>query len=259
MSGEPYVGRRVPLTLGGGSNAKTIFVDFVYQPIFEENGEVSGVFVEGAEVTDHVEAQEHLQLINFELKHRVKNTLAVVSAIASQTLQPGGSDARLTAFRHRLAAFGRAHDILTTETWATAQINDVVAAALEPHHDDRVGWHGPKLTLGSRQALSLSLALHELATNATKYGALSLPGGWVDISWDVVPTAEERCLEFEWRESGGPIVVQPIGKGFGSRLIERVVAADFGSEPELSFSPDGIYFRLLAPLDKLQETSPAFF
>jgi two-component sensor histidine kinase len=257
-SREPVVGRRMPLTLESGSDAKTIFVDFVYQPIFEENGEVSGVFVEGTDVTDHVRAQEHLQLINFELKHRVKNTLAMVSAIASQTLQPAGPDSRLMAFRQRLEAFGRAHDILTSETWATAQITDVVAAALEAIKDDRIKWQGPEITLGSKQALSLSLALHELATNAAKYGALSLPDGRVEISWEVVAKGDQASLEFEWRETGGPVVALPTGNGFGSRLIRRVLAADFGAAPELSFARDGVVFHLTAPAARLRDASPTF-
>jgi two-component sensor histidine kinase len=258
-SGEPFVGKRAPLTLGSGEDARTVFVDFVYQPIFEANGEVSGVFVEGNDVTDHVKAQEHLQLINFELKHRVKNTLAMVSAIASQTLKPGGPDTRIASFRQRLEAFGRAHDILTTETWSTAQLRDVVGAALEPHHDGRIAWRGPDLTLGSKQALSLSLALHELATNAAKYGALSARGGRVDIFWDVVPGEQYSCLEFEWRETGGPAIAQPTRKGFGSRLIQRVLAADFGAEPEMSFASDGIKFRLSARTENLRAEAAAFF
>lgn len=257
-SGEPYVGRRLPLTLGTGLDARIIFVDFVYQPIFETDGTVSGVFVEGTDVTDHVRAQEHLQLINFELKHRVKNTLAMVSAIASQTLQPKGPDTRLLSFRQRLEAFGRAHDILTSETWATAQITHVVAAALEAIKDGRIRWQGPELILGSKQALSLSLALHELATNAAKYGALSHPDGRVEISWDFVASDGQDSLEFEWRETGGPAVAQPTGNGFGCRLIRRVLSADFGATPDLSFAPDGVVFHLTAPAARLRDASQTF-
>ena len=258
QSGEPYVGRQVPLTLANGPEARTVFVDFIYQPIADADGSISGVFVEGADVTDHVRAQEHLQLINFELKHRVKNTLAMVSAIATQTLQSPDRDPQLEAFRGRLEAFGRAHDILTAETWATAQLENVVAAALESHNDDRISWAGPDITLGSKQALSLSLALHELATNAAKYGALSVPEGRVAISWQVLVGEEHASFEFEWRESGGPAVATPTRHGFGSRLIRRVLAADFGADPELSFAADGLVFRLTTATDKLRESRPDF-
>ena len=113
--------------------------------------------------------------------------------------------------------------------------------------------------MGSKQALSLSLALHELATNAAKYGSLSMPSGRVDISWDIISTDLERSLRFEWRETGGPAVIRPIVAGFGSRLMRRVLSADFGAEPELSFQQEGIVFRLVAPLSRVRDTSPTFF
>ncbi len=257
-SGEPYVGRQFPLTLDEDGGQRTVYVDFVYQPIFEPDGTVSGVFVEGSDVTDHVNAQGHLRLINFELKHRVKNTLAMVSAIASQTLQSTVPDSRLDAFRGRLEAFGRAHDILTAETWATAELLDVVSAALESQNDGRISWHGADVTLGSKQALSLSLALHELATNASKYGALSVAKGHVDISWAIVVEDQQPQFQFEWREIGGPQVDAPTRRGFGSRLIERVLAADFGVDPELSFAPEGLVFRVRAPTSKLREATTSF-
>lgn len=255
-SGEPAVGREVPLTLADHDGTRTIRVDFVYQPILDADGAVSGIFVEGSDVTDHVRTQEHLQLINLELKHRVKNTLAVVSAIATQTLVDRNS--QLDAFRDRLGAFGRAHDILTAETWATAQLSDVVAAALETQGTTQIQARGPAVTLGSKQALSLSLALHELGTNAAKYGALSQAAGRVEIGWQVVVGEEGAMFELEWRESGGPPVAPPTRRGFGSRLIERVLAADFGGTPQLAFEPEGVVFRLIAPAARLREPSPGF-
>lgn len=257
-SGEPYVGRQVPLTLDEDKAPRTVYVDFVYQPIFDPDGTVSGVFVEGSDVTDHVRMQEHLRLINFELKHRVKNTLAMVSAIASQTLLSGGHDAHLDAFRRRLEAFGRAHDILTTETWATAELLDVVMAALESQNDGRISWQGPPVTLGSKQALSLSLALHELATNASKYGALSVADGRIDIRWSINTKDQQPIFDLQWRESGGPAVAEPSRRGFGSRLIDRVLAADFGADPELDFAPGGLQFRIRTDASKLREALTSF-
>lgn len=256
-SGEPYVGRQVPLTLNDGTGSRTVYVDFVYQPIFDADGSVSGVFVEGSDVTDHVRTQEHLRLINFELKHRVKNTLAMVSAIASQTLLSSGHDAHLDAFRMRLAAFGRAHDILTAETWATAELLDVVMAALESQNDGRISWQGPPVTLGSKQALSLSLALHELATNASKYGALSVPEGRIDIAWAVIAEDDRTLFHLRWRESGGPVVTEPLKRGFGSRLINRVLAADFGADPDLAFAPDGLVFTIRTEESRLRDAAAA--
>ena len=146
----------------------------MYQPIIEANREVSGIFVEGVDVTEHVRVEEYLKILNNELKHRVKNTLSVISAIASRTLRGFGND-EVGLFRDRLAALGDAHDILTLDATGTAPLQDIVDAALAPFEFEEARFmvSGPQTLLGSKQALSLALALHELATNAVKYGALS--------------------------------------------------------------------------------------
>lgn len=169
--GEARTGKRMPLFLQPDLDAaiKELFVDFVYQPIFDEIGSVSGIFVEGFEVTAHVEAETHLRLMNDELKHRVKNTIAMVTSIASQTLRSAEYSPSLKAFYDRLANFGRAHDMLTATTWATASFGDVVRGILQPYNEDqRFTISGPEIVIGAKQALSLSLALHELTTNAVK-------------------------------------------------------------------------------------------
>jgi two-component sensor histidine kinase len=251
QTGKAHVGRRVPLTLQAsvGAEAKSLFVDFVYQPILEADGNVSGIFVEGLDVTDHVEAENRLHLLNGELKHRVKNTIAVISAIAGQTLRGKGKDADLDAFNARLVAFGRAHDILTSNNQTSAPIEDVVKDALMPHRTgaDRIEFAGPHVMLGSQQAVSLSLAIHELATNAAKYGALSGDSGNVKIKWEQVG-GKDGEFEFVWAEDRGPTVTKPEKSGFGSQLIRRVLAADFGGKVELSYEPSGFVCRLSAPM-----------
>jgi two-component sensor histidine kinase len=260
QSGKAFVGRRVPLTLqaSAGAEAKSLFVDFVYQPILEADGSVSGIFVEGADVTDHVEAENRLQLLNGELKHRVKNTIAVISAIAGQTLRGKGKDADLDAFNARLVAFGRAHDILTSTNLTTASIEDVVRDALLPHRTgaDRIDFAGPHILLGSQQAVSLSLAIHELATNAAKHGALSGDAGKVAIKWRQLG-GKDADFEFVWAEHGGPPVSKPEKTGFGSQLIRRVLAADFGGKVELSYESDGFVCRLSAPMARCCPPSPS--
>jgi two-component sensor histidine kinase len=205
-TGKAFVGRRVPLTLQTSAEepAKNLFIDFVYQPILESDRSVSGIFVDGTDVTDHVEAENRLQLLNGELKHRVKNTIAVISAIAGQTLRGKGKDSDLDAFNARLVAFGRAHDILTPTNQTTAPIDEVVKDALTPHRTGagRISFSGLDILLGSQQAVSLSLSIHELATNAAKYGALTGDNGNVDIQWR--RTGEDgQDFEFVWTERGG--------------------------------------------------------
>jgi two-component sensor histidine kinase len=253
QTGKAHVGRRVPLALqaSAGADAKTVFVDFVYQPILEADGSVSGIFVNGSDVTNHIEAESRLELLNGELKHRVKNTIAVISAIAGQTLRGKGKDADLDAFNARLAAFGRAHDILTSTNHTSAPIKDVVKDALLPHHTgaERIEFAGPHIMLGSQQAVSLSLAIHELATNAAKYGALSGVVGKIDINWSKVG-AKDAKFEFVCMERAGPPVRKPEKSGFGSQLIRRVLAADFGGKAELSYDSEGVVCRLSAPMER---------
>jgi two-component sensor histidine kinase len=251
-SRETHVGRRVPLALQveAGMPPKQLFVDFVYAPITEPNGQVSGIFVEGVDVTDHMRAEEHLRLINDELQHRVKNTLTVVSAIASQTLRGTSNDAALKKFQDRLAAFATAHDSLTSANWAAGSIHNVVQGALAPHRtgDGRFSISGSDIVLGAKQALSLALAIHELATNAIKYGALSNDRGRVRINWEQSIDGGTPTFHFRWQESDGPTVAKPSNMGFGSQLIKRVLAADFGVDVEVTYEASGLICRLSAPM-----------
>jgi two-component sensor histidine kinase len=251
-SGEAHIGRRVPLTLQADDGpANSVFVDFIYQPILDSRGDVTGIFVEGIDVTDHMHAEDRLRLLNDELKHRVKNTITVVSAIASQTLRGTDKSAEVKTFHARLSAFARAHDILTATSRTRAPIDEVVDDALVPHRaeDARFRVSGPALMLESQQALSLSLAIHELATNAFKYGALSNETGCVEIAWDV--DDGDGAFRFQWRESGGPVVAPPARKGFGSQLLQRVLAADFAGKVDLRFEPEGLICVLTAPREKV--------
>jgi two-component sensor histidine kinase len=255
QSGSAHVGTRVPLKLrfDGHQMEKETFLDFVYQPIFDLDGSVSGVFVQGADITEHVNSERHLRLLNEELKHRVKNTLAMVSAIASQTLRGTGRDHALRAFQARLGAFAKGHDILTANAWATADITVVVENALGPHkdRDTRFVVSGPSIMLGAKQSLSLALALHELATNAAKYGALSNERGYVTIKWDIMSESAGPVFVFSWIETDGPAVAPPLSKGFGSQLIERLLHADFGASPTVTYSAGGLTCTLQTPTDAL--------
>jgi two-component sensor histidine kinase len=153
----------------------------------------------------------------------------------------------------RLAALGRAHDILTTATRPTGAIRDVIESALAPHRTGklRISVSGPRILIGSKQVLSLGLAIHELATNAAKYGALSNDKGRIDISWARTTDGDAPVFEFLWQERNGPLVKQPLEKGFGSGLIEGGLAWDFGACVDLSYEPSGFTCRLSAPMGNL--------
>src|ERR1700678_3386496 len=190
MSGEGatwHEDQLVPVTRHG--RREDVWWTYSFGPIDLE-GKVGGVLVVCKDVTSEHRAREALNLINEELKHRVKNTLAVLGAVAAQTFRDVSSKADLEKYQGRLASFARAHDLLTSANWAAAPLHDVIVTALAPYRtgEGRFTISGPTLVLKSRQALALSLAIHELATNAMKYGALTLPGGQVSIAW----TSEDR-------------------------------------------------------------------
>jgi len=241
----------VPVTRHG--RREDVWWTYSYGPI-DLDGKVGGVLVVCNDVTSEHRAREALDLVNHELQHRVKNTLAVLSAVASQTFRDNSSKAALDIYQARLAAFGRAHDLLTASHWAETPLHDVVQTALAPYRtgEGRFEVSGPATIVGSRQALSLSLAIHELATNAMKYGALSEPGGRIAITWDKADGDGEPTFVFTWRETGGPAVSPPSSTGFGSRLITRVLKDDFNGTVELSYEPAGLVCRLTTPMQNLE-------
>jgi two-component sensor histidine kinase len=248
-TGKPHIGLRTPISLQteGSQEPRDLFLDFVYQPIVEASGEVSGIFVQGQDVTEHVVAEGRLKLINSELRHRVRNTLAMVGAVAGQTFRDPANKAALATFEARLAAFGAADEAIVGAQ-AYANLADVVELALKPHipGPGRYIIEGPSVTIGSKQAVSLALALHEMATNAAKYGALTRPEGRVYLNWSVT-SAPPREFRFQWREEGGPTVAPPTRKGFGSRLVNTVMANDFGGAVEVIYDPAGVALKLVSP------------
>ncbi len=203
-------------------------------------------------------AEDHLKLMVLELNHRVKNNLATVQAIAVQTLR--GTESPLEAreaFLHRITALAAAHDILTREQWEGAGVGEIAHGVLDALSGarERVRLAGPQLRLSPKSALSLSMAFHELGTNALKYGALSRPEGQVELNWSVHP--ESGDLAVRWSEHGGPPVRQPERRGFGSRLLERGVAAELGGRVELAFEPTGLVCTIEASRVALDAPTPS--
>ena len=207
------------------------------------------------EITERRQAEQHRELLINELNHRVKNTLATVQSVAAQTLRNSAveKEARET-FDARLIALSQAHDLLTSENWDSTSLGPVVAMALRPYRidrEDRFEIAGPEIRLAPKTALTMAMGLHELATNAVKYGALSNPTGMVSIRWEVDDGDAGPRLRLEWAERGGPPVAPPGRKGFGSRLIERGLAAELGGNVEIDFRPEGIVCSVQAPLPDL--------
>jgi PAS domain S-box-containing protein len=202
------------------------------------------------DITARKEAEQHRTLLTNELDHRVKNMLATVQAIANQTLKEGMAMAEARdKFSTRLIAMSRAQDILMGRGLASLDMESVVKTAIEPHAGDGnlFRLRGPKVAISPRSALSISMALHELATNAVKYGALSRPEGRVDIAWRLTYTPE-LAFELTWSETGGPPVAPPSHKGFGSRMIEGVLTAQLGAVASAEYAVTGVVWRIAAPL-----------
>jgi two-component sensor histidine kinase len=207
------------------------------------------------EIAERKEAEKHRELLINELNHRVKNSLAAVQSVAANTLRNGGVDPEV---RHRLdarlMALSDAHNLLTEHNWETATLGEVVAIALRPHrseHDDRFNVQGPEVHLPPKTALAIAMALHELATTAIKYGALSSEVGTVAVRWQIKGDDDRPRLYMGWAEHGGPPVTPPTRKGFGTRLIERGLAADLGGPVQLTYPVTGAVCTIDAPLPKV--------
>lgn len=210
------------------------------------------------DITQRKQAEERQRAMIAELNHRVKNTLASVQSIALQTSM-AVQDPRefYLAFDGRVRALVRAHDLLTANAWLGASLHDVVSRTLAPLAANESGAQrfthsGPPVRFESQAAVTLHMGLHELATNATKYGALSTPGGLVSVTWRVDREREPCTVEIVWRETGGPPVVAPSRRGFGSSMLQKGLARELGGNVTLDFAPEGLVCVMRLPVsDKL--------
>lgn len=225
----------------------------------EQGGSMVKIFRDN---TEQREAEQHRMLLMHELNHRVKNTLALVQAIASQTLRgfPGASEVG-AALDARLASLAKAHDLLTASNWEGGDLDmavrDTFSILTEEQRTERVHIRGETLQLRPKALLSLSMALHELATNAVKYGALSNENGYVDIAWEVTRHEPRlRRVRLRWTEHDGPPVSAPTRRGFGSRLLTQALAHDVAGDVRMDFPREGVVFTLDAPLDEMAGIEP---
>lgn len=284
LAGEGTWTENLPLVMTRNGFEEKAYFTFSYSPLHDDDGRVVGLLDIATETTKavidrdalntankaladsideaknllaaRVHSEEQLRLLQRELSHRMKNTLSVVQAIVAQTMRHSKSLGEAsTTIAGRLIALSRAQDILTETSWASADLRDVIDNALSAHldRDGRFDISGPSATITAQQALGMSLTIHELATNALKYGALSNEQGTVTIRWTLEPDGR-FC--FEWRELGGPAVDVPTDKGFGSRLIETIVASYFSGRGKVAYEPAGIVFTLDGRLDERKDQIP---
>jgi PAS domain S-box-containing protein len=206
------------------------------------------------DITARKKADERQRLLLDELNHRVKNTLATVQSIAIQTSRTSDATSFERAFLARIAALAQAHDLLTSVAWDGATLKDVIGRTLAPYvadgQSDRVELAGPNVRLSPNAAVSLTMAFHELATNAGKYGSLSTVAGRVDVKWSVDSAIDPTSIDIDWRETGGPPVAPPTRRGFGSRLVETGLAREFDGRIDLTFAPEGVWCHMHLPLSR---------
>jgi len=221
-------------------------------PIYQgQKPRIAGI---ARDITESKRAERQRELLIAELNHRVKNTLAIVQSIATHTHHTAAAPIDFVkSFTSRLQALSRAHDILTQTHWKGASLRQVVDAAIGPfagigNAPGRVTASGPEVWIAANTAVTLTLAFHELATNATKYGALSNDAGRIAINWKAQPKRAPTEIHLTWQESGGPPVKPPTHRGFGSILMERVLAYDAEGATDLSFPSTGLEFRVRLPL-----------
>lgn len=214
-------------------------------------GRPDGLLVVSRDITRQKEAEAQRQLVTLEMAHRVKNILAVVQAIAAMSLRDGQevSTARVN-FNARLLALAKAQDqLLHSSSQPSLSLSQLLSDVLVIHGDpQQLTWDGPHVVFGPAFGLSFSLVIHELYTNALKYGALSSRDGCVTITWKISRAAAEPTFELEWVETGGPLVTPPSRRGFGSRLIERSLQNPDRSAVQITYPPMGVRFLLSATL-----------
>jgi PAS domain S-box-containing protein len=225
---------------------------FFVSPVRNEAGDVVQHFASFVDLSRHQREEAESAMLIDELSHRVKNTLATVQSIVWQALRTASvPDAVREAIESRLFALSRSHDVLTRENWKGARLHDLVNAAMEPfgtdRHAERVVITGKNIRIPPKVTLALGIALHELATNAVKYGAFSNEAGSIRISWTIEPAPEGNRLILHWQEIDGPPVTTPARKGFGSRVLEGGLAHELEGTVRLDYPADGVLCTINLP------------
>lgn len=252
---EARAGRAARFT-GFANTAKGTprYWDVKVSPLFDDKGAVEGILSISRDITALKSFEDEQILLRNELAHRIKNILALVQAVASQTLKDDADMATAKpTFLSRLGALSRGHDILINAHHNPTQLRTLAEAVVAEHSAGRVLIDGPEIDLSAKCALALTLAFHELATNAFKYGALSNDTGIVSLTWKLSNEAERPMLDLTWKETGGPEVFQPTRRGFGSRMIDKALSSYLGGTSRIDFDRDGLVFSLSAPVANLIE------
>jgi PAS domain S-box-containing protein len=229
--------------------------DLHVEPLRNEAGNIAGLTCASVDVTERKEGEAHLRLLLRELTHRSKNLLAVIQAMARQTARHAGSiDGFLRQFGARLQALAASHDLLVRESWHGASLRELIHSQMSTYFGatgERVKIDGPDVALKPEAAQNLGLALHELAVNAQRFGALSVPEGRISIVWSYDGKASAGALELNWHEQSGPKVKIRRKRGFGSLVIERNLTRALDAQVDLNFDPEGLRCHIIIPASQM--------
>ena len=221
-------------------------------PLHDESGTLVGAVNMLIDISERKRAEEHQALLIRELHHRVKNTLATVQAILGSTARAASSIAEFEEkFIGRVASLSRTHSLLTEDLRQATRLGDLLRNELAPFDDggsQRIRLKGPLIELSSDLAVPIGMAIHELTTNAAKHGALSVPGGWLEVTWSTSIEADRGKLLFQWLEHDGPAVETPTRRGFGTRLLERVLTSQISAEVAIAYEGNGLRVNVALPL-----------
>jgi len=253
-TGEVHVGRNTRIVLQDAPDCEIEehYIDFVAQPIKGAAGEVTGIFIEGNDVTDHIRTEHRQALLIRELHHRVRNTLATVQGIMTTTAKTSANFAEFQeAFSGRIASLAKTHAVLTEQLQQSVSFQQLLTQELSPYFNEqglRIRLSGPAVDLPSQIAVPLGMAVHELTTNAVRHGALAKEEGRVEVGWRLIEKDGEPALLCEWNEFAGPPVSPRCRDGFGSMLLERVLPQQIQAEVTVDFAPAGFRLRMAVPL-----------
>jgi PAS domain S-box-containing protein len=245
----------IEVRLDGGDRSGS-YAELSLAPVYDGSGSIASVSITARDITERKRGEDRQRLLINELNHRVKNTLAIVQALAHQSFRGNASPAEeRAAFEARLSTLSAAHNLLTQQTWKSVRLAQIIAAAAGAACGASATRHrieGPDIDLAPQTAVSLAMAVHELCTNAIKYGALANESGVIITRWKTYQEAGEQRLWLEWIERGGPPVEPPRTRGFGTRMIERGLASELNGHVQLDFRSEGLVCVIDAPLPRVE-------
>ncbi len=254
--GRSFAGEAVRVMIKPGAHAKPAeaFVDFSFNPIRKENGEISGVFIQGFDRTDVIRAAQHQRVLVDELNHRVKNTLSTVQAMARQSFRNlRDSEEARYAFEARIMALSQAHDVLSARRWEAAGLSVLLHQELAGFDPARIRVAGPEVHLTSKSAIALAMVFHELARNADRYGAMASPAGTLAVEWNTSEHRDGQHLEVTWHESMGGLADRGLTPGFGIRMLRRIIEGELAGTLSLDLDETGLICRFDVALSEVDD------